>query len=62
MFKKNRTDFPTLDTENPPVYLDNACMTLRPKSVVEAIRSYYEESLVVVDALCTATQLRYQEK
>ena len=44
MFKKNRADFPTLDTENPPVYLDNACMTLRPKSVVEAIRSYYEES------------------
>jgi cysteine desulfurase/selenocysteine lyase len=44
MFKKHRADFPTLDTENPPVYLDNACMTLRPKPVVEAIRSYYEES------------------
>lgn len=44
MFAKHRTDFPTLDVENPPVYLDNACMTLRPKSVVEAIRSYYEES------------------
>ena len=44
MFKKHRADFPTLDTENPPVYLDNACMTFRPKSVVEAIRSYYEES------------------
>ena len=44
MFNKRRADFPTLDTDNPPVYLDNACMTLRPKSVVEAIRSYYEES------------------
>ncbi len=44
MFAKHRADFPTLDVDNPPVYLDNACMTLRPKSVVEAIRSYYEES------------------
>lgn len=44
MFKDKREDFPTLCGENPPVYLDNACMTLRPKSVIDAIRSYYEES------------------
>ena len=44
MFSKFRQDFPTLEVENPPVYLDNACMTLRPKPVIEAIRSYYEES------------------
>ena len=44
MFSKFRKDFPTLNGENPPVYLDNACMTLRPNSVIEAIRSYYEES------------------
>tara|TARA_B100000614_G_scaffold260884_1_gene288927 strand:+ start:108 stop:1322 length:1215 start_codon:yes stop_codon:yes gene_type:complete len=44
MFSKFRQDFPTLDTENPPVYLDNACMTLRPKPVIEAIKSYYEQS------------------
>ena len=44
MFSKFRHDFPTLEGENPPVYLDNACMTLRPKPVIEAIRSYYEES------------------
>ena len=44
MFSKFRADFPTLNGENPPVYLDNACMTLRPNSVIEAIRSYYEES------------------
>lgn len=44
MFSKFRQDFPTLEGENPPVYLDNACMTLRPKPVIEAIRSYYEES------------------
>ena len=44
MFSKFRQDFPTLEGENPPIYLDNACMTLRPKPVIEAIRSYYEES------------------
>ena len=44
MFSNNRKDFPTLNSENPPVYLDNACMTLRPKSVIEAILSYYEET------------------
>ena len=44
MFSKFRKDFPTLGGDNPPIYLDNACMTLRPKPVIEAIRSYYEES------------------
>ncbi len=44
MFSKFRQDFPTLEGESPPIYLDNACMTLRPKPVIEAIRSYYEES------------------
>ncbi len=44
MFSKRRSDFPTLNGSNPPVYLDNACMTLRPSSVIEAIRSYYEQS------------------
>ena len=44
MFRNHRNDFPTLSGENAPVYLDNACMTLRPTTVIEAIRSYYEES------------------
>ena len=44
MFSKHRADFPTLNVDNPPVYLDNACMTLRPNPVIAAIRSYYEES------------------
>jgi cysteine desulfurase/selenocysteine lyase len=43
MFKERREDFPTLCGDNPPAYLDNACMTLRPKPVIEAIRSYYEK-------------------
>ena len=44
MFRHLRDDFPTLRAESPPAYLDNACMTLRPDSVIEAIRSYYEET------------------
>ena len=44
MFNKYRNDFPTLAGEDSPIYLDNACMTLRPNAVVDAIRSYYEQS------------------
>ena len=44
MFSELREDFPTLRGENPPTYLDNACMTLRPDSVINAIRSYYEKT------------------
>jgi len=44
MFNHLRDDFPTLKGENAPVYLDNACMTLRPTQVIEEIRSYYEQS------------------
>ena len=44
MFNKLRDDFPTLAGDNSPIYLDNACMTLRPRQVIDAIRSYYEES------------------
>lgn len=32
-------DFPDLDT----VYLDNACMSLRPRQVIDAVNEYYEE-------------------
>ena len=42
MFADKREDFPTLCADNPPAYLDNACMTLRPRPVIEAVRSYYE--------------------
>ena len=44
MFAHKREDFPTLCGDNPPAYLDNACMTLRPRPVIDAIRSYYEET------------------
>ena len=36
-----REMFPPLVEENPPVYLDNACMTLRPQSVIDAVQNYY---------------------
>lgn len=33
--------FPPLQEGNSPIYLDNACMTLRPQSVISAIQDYY---------------------
>jgi len=41
-----RADFPALDRrrrDRPPIYLNNACSTLRPRSVIEAISRYYAE-------------------
>jgi cysteine desulfurase/selenocysteine lyase len=41
-----RVDFPALGrTRNgkPPIYMNNTCMTLRPKTVIEAITKYYCE-------------------
>ncbi len=41
-----RKDFPSLDRRRdgkPPVYLDNACTTLVPNPVIEAINEYYTE-------------------
>ena len=40
---KIRADFPVLNSEKPPVYLDSACMTLRPRQVIEKINEYYIE-------------------
>src|SRR3989339_798968 len=39
-----RKDFPSLHQlirGKPPVYFDNACMTLKPQEVVEAMNDYY---------------------
>jgi len=40
---KIRKDFPTYDGDNPTVFLDSACQTLRPRQVIDAIVQYYEE-------------------
>ena len=36
--------FPPLTEEDAPIYLDNACMTLRPQSVIDAIQHYYSQN------------------
>jgi cysteine desulfurase/selenocysteine lyase len=38
---KIREDFPTLREEGAPAYLDNACVTLKPDCVIDAITEYY---------------------
>ena len=44
--EKYREDFPALNQligGKPPIYFDNACMTLKPKQVIEAMNEYYEK-------------------
>ena len=44
--RKLRGDFPILERTvggKPAVYLDNACMALRPAAVIDAINGYYRE-------------------
>jgi len=41
-----REDFPSLNMDingKPPIYLDNACVTLKPLSVIDSITKYYRE-------------------
>ena len=40
---KYRKDFPLLNKENSTIYLDSACMTLRPQEVIDSINEYYTE-------------------
>lgn len=44
--EKIRRDFPLLNPQNgrkPIIYLDNACQSLRPQAVIQAVQQYYEE-------------------
>lgn len=41
--KKIREDFFILNRADAPIYFDNACSTLRPKQVIDAINEYYTE-------------------
>ena len=36
-----REDFPLLRGEGAPAYLDNACVTLKPDAVIDAVNEYY---------------------
>ncbi|MEK9148944.1 MAG: aminotransferase class V-fold PLP-dependent enzyme, partial [Candidatus Desantisbacteria bacterium] len=41
---KIRQDFPALNQQRngkPPIYFDNACLTLKPKQVIESMDDYY---------------------
>ena len=38
---KLRQDFPVLAGDDPPVYLDNACMPMKPEPVLRAMDDYY---------------------
>ncbi|MEM4259329.1 MAG: cysteine desulfurase [Candidatus Pacearchaeota archaeon] len=40
--QKIRKDFPLLNCKKAMVYFDNACTTLRPNSVLEKMKEYYE--------------------
>ncbi len=39
--EKIRKDFPMLQKPEKPIYFDNACTTLKPQSVIDAIAGYY---------------------
>ncbi|HOO96476.1 MAG TPA: aminotransferase class V-fold PLP-dependent enzyme [Caldisericia bacterium] len=41
--KKYRNDFPLLCKENPPIFFDNACMTLKPNVVIDSMTEYYRD-------------------
>lgn len=43
MHRTVREDFPTLQDDDPPAYLDNACVTLKPQPVIDAITDYYTQ-------------------
>lgn len=44
--RKIREDFPVLSQKRnnlPPIYLDSACMSLKPRPVIDAQQAYYEQ-------------------
>jgi cysteine desulfurase/selenocysteine lyase len=66
--KKVRKDFVVLGKDiggKPPIYFDNACQTLRPKQVTEAVSEYYDSFPACagrsVHKLATEVSLRCDE-
>jgi cysteine desulfurase/selenocysteine lyase len=44
MLDRCREDFPTLQSDHPLAYLDNACVTMKPQSVIDSITQYYTQT------------------
>ena len=44
VIERCREDFPTLRGDHAPAYLDNACVTLKPQTVIDSINRYYTET------------------
>lgn len=44
MLHRCRADFPTLQGDDAPAYLDNACVTLKPQIVIDKIHQYYTQT------------------
>ena len=61
MLNNCRNDFPTLQGEHPPAYLDNACVTLKPQSVINSIHRYYTETTGLRGALCSPVRYGHFE-
>jgi cysteine desulfurase/selenocysteine lyase len=66
--KKIRRDFPTVNREvggKPIVYMDSACMSLKPKQVTDAIVDYYTRLGACggrsVHKLATEVSIKYEE-
>ena len=66
--KKIRRDFPTIQREvggKPIVYLDSACMSLKPRQVTDAIVDYYTRLGACggrsVHKLATEVSIKYEE-
>jgi cysteine desulfurase/selenocysteine lyase len=66
--KKIRRDFPTIQREvggKPIVYMDSACMSLKPKQVTDAIVDYYTRLGACggrsVHKLATEVSIKYEE-
>ena len=59
---KLREDFPALCEEQPVAYLDNACVTLRPHSVINAISDYYTRHQDVAGVPSIVLEPQYQKQ
>ena len=64
-FNKLRSDFPIFKKHQELVYFDNACTTLKPQCVVEAVVAYYTEHTACsgrsAHKLAKETDIKFEE-